>query len=332
MPVATDPRPTIDRATTSTGANGATDPLRRRQGATGSIAPPNASGPPDDVVPTRTLVLGMAHPDGTIAASELYPVADACGFSAEQVRSCLRRLIAEGLLIRDGRGAAAQFRSTDAGMAALARTMERTRLAYSQDAAGKGWDRTWHLVAFAIPEGQRGARDTFRQVLLDLGGAAVQNGMYVSAHDWDAQVRSVAQRQGISEYLTIATTTELSIGPISEPRAIARRLWPIDDLAARYESFINKYSHVLDALASLRQRRERISDASFLQGAFAMAATLNECFLADPLLPPELLPRPWPGRTAREVAVRSRRLTVASLQSHHRPTLFRMFDEAIDSL
>jgi phenylacetic acid degradation operon negative regulatory protein len=63
-----------------------------------------------------------------------------------------------------------------------------------------------------------------------------------------------------------------------------------------------------------------------------MAVALNECFAVDPLLPPELLPRPWPGRSARDLVVRSRRLAVASLQSHTRPTLFRMFDDAIDAV
>ena len=93
----------------------------------------------------------MAHSDGTIVGSELYPVADACGQTAEQVRSCLRRLVTEGLLERDGRGTASTYRSTAAGMASLRLSTLRTRLAYSQDAAGKGWDRRWRIVAFAIP-------------------------------------------------------------------------------------------------------------------------------------------------------------------------------------
>ena len=58
-------------------------------------------------------------------------------------------------------------------MAALGATMERTRLAYGQDAAGRGWDRQWRLVAFAVPEQKRVARDAFRDQLRVLGGAAI---------------------------------------------------------------------------------------------------------------------------------------------------------------
>jgi len=129
-------------------------------------------------IPTRVLVLGMAQNDGTILAAELYPVAEACGQTADQVRSCLRRLVSEGLFTRRGEGRDAEFRATEAGMRALGATIERTRLAYAQDAAGKGWDRKWRLIAFAIPESKRTARDAFRDYLIDLGGAAIQNGLY----------------------------------------------------------------------------------------------------------------------------------------------------------
>ncbi|MDQ3147016.1 MAG: DUF4423 domain-containing protein, partial [Actinomycetota bacterium] len=60
-------------------------------------------------IPTRVLVLGMTHDDGTIRASELHPVAEACGQTAEQVRSCLRRLVSEGLYTRTGSGRTAVY-------------------------------------------------------------------------------------------------------------------------------------------------------------------------------------------------------------------------------
>ena len=41
------------------------------------------------------LVLGLARKDGSILAADAFAVADACGRSPEQVRSCLRRLVAE---------------------------------------------------------------------------------------------------------------------------------------------------------------------------------------------------------------------------------------------
>jgi phenylacetic acid degradation operon negative regulatory protein len=283
-------------------------------------------------IPTRILVMGMAHEDGTILASELYPVAEACGQTPDQIRSCLRRLVSDGTFEREGgSGRDAVFRATGVGLAGLGSYVERTRLAYGQDAAGRGWDRHWHLVAFAVPETKRGARDALRDQLLALGGAAVQGGLYVSPHAWEKDVQAAAERLGIAEAVTVASTDDLDVGGRHDPRELARTLWPIDELAARYERFTNQFKAVLELLEDMRKRRQRLADEMFLPGAFAMAVSYMDCFDADPLLPPELLPRPWPGRTARDLAIRARRLAVG-LRQGPRPALFHLFDEALEAI
>src|SRR5205814_7866718 len=135
---------------------------------------------------------------------------DACGQSADQVRSCLRRLVSEGLFLRNGgSGRDASFELTPDGMAALGATMERTRLAYGQDAAGRGWDRQWRLVAFAVPEQNRVARDAFRDQLRALGGAAIQGGLYLSPHQWHNDAEARAARLAIAAAATVLTTDDL---------------------------------------------------------------------------------------------------------------------------
>ena len=283
----------------------------------------------DVEIPTRVLVLGMAHHDGTILAEELYPVAEACGLTGDQVRSCLRRLRAEGLFTREGDGRDAVFRATAAGLRALEATMERTRLAYAQDSAGRGWDRTWRLAAFAIPETKRAARDAFRDHLLGLGGAAIQNGLYVSPHAWEQDVRAEADRLGVTEHVTLASTSELEIGGTRDPRALAEQLWPITEVAAAYEAFVDVYEGVPEQLERMRRNHERLAEADFLPGALVIGMKFQECFNRDPLLPPELLPRPWPGRRARELLARSRRLGVLLREEHDRPALFAPYDDLV---
>ncbi len=283
-------------------------------------------------VPTRLLVLGMAHEDGTVHAAEVFPVAAACGQGAEQVRSCFRRLVGEGLFTRHGAGQGARYEATAAGVAAMGSTMERHRLAYAQDAAGRGWDRHWHLAAFAVPEANRAARDGLRDRLLELGGAAVHNGLYLSPHPWEKDVRADAERLGIEAHVTLASTDDLEIGGISDPRDLTRHLWPIDDLATGYQRFVEAFRDVPASLDGMRRRHERLPDAAFLPGAFAMAVAFQRCFERDPLLPPELLPRPWPGRAARELLVKSRRLAVRMREAHGKPALFRGFDDLIESI
>jgi len=283
-------------------------------------------------IPTRVLVLGMAHKDGTIHAEELFPVAAACGQSAEQVRSCLRRLVGEQLFVRHGTGGGARYEATPEGVAAITNGIARTRLAYALDAAGRGWDRHWHLVAFAIPEERRPARDAFRDRLLRLGGAPVQGGLYVAARDWDDEVRDEAKRLDVAPLVTLIVTDELEIAGQRDPRELASHLWAIDDLRRRYDDFVDRFGEVPAALDDMRKRKERLPDTEFLPGALAMAVAFQECFERDPLLPPELLPRPWPGKAARDLVATSRRLALNLRQAHGRPALFHLFDAAVDHL
>ena len=285
-----------------------------------------------DTIPTRMLVLGMAHRDGTIVGTELYEVMEPCGLTIDQVRGQMRRLVAEGLFTRDGEGREAVFRATPSGRATLDATSHRHTLAYAQDAAGRGWDRTWRMVAFALPENRRAERDAFRSRLLQLGAAAIQNGLYVSTHRWDDEVSDEINRLGIAEHVTVATTDDLEIGGDRDPRRIAAALWPLDDISGRYESFVATYRDVPEQLERMRREGRRIEEKDWLPGVLHIAIRFNDCFDTDPLLPPELLPRPWPGREAREVLARCRKLGVLTRQDRSGPALFSVFDDAIADL
>jgi phenylacetic acid degradation operon negative regulatory protein len=283
-------------------------------------------------IPTRVLVLGMSHDDGTIRAEEAYSVAEACGQTPEQVRSCLRRLVSEGLFTRQGGGRSAVYVATEAGQSTLTRNMQRLRLSYTQDRAGRGWDRRWHLAGFAVPESRRSVRDGFRDLLLGMGGAAVQGGLYVSPHAWEDDVRREAKRLGMVDHLMLATTAELEVNGIRDPRELASMLWPLEKVAARYDSFVEQHRGVPERLEDMKRDHGRLADTDFLPLALTMAVSYTECSAHDPYLPPELLPRPWPGRAAREIVVRSRRLALLLREEAGRPALFGMFDEMLDTL
>ena len=163
------------------------------------------------------------------------------------------------------------------------------------------------MVSFAIPESRRSARDALRDQLFTLGGAAVQPGVYLSPHRWDAEIAAEAERLGIEEHVATWSTDDLALGTQRDPRTLAAQLWPLDEVAAHYEAFIETYQGVPEALERLRREGRRIAEDDFLAGVLHIAVRFNECFERDPLLPPELLPRPWPGRAARQLLAQCRR-------------------------
>lgn len=143
-------------------------------------------------------------------------------------------------------------------------------------------------------------------------------------------MRLEAERADVLGLVTLASSDDLHVGGVSGARPLAQALWPIDELAARYERFVAQFADVVPLLQGLRSRHERIADRDFLPGAMQMVTAFNECFIDDPLLPPELLPRPWPGRAARELLVTSRRMALRIRAVHERPALFRAFDDLIE--
>ena len=54
-----------------------------------------------------------------------------------------------------------------------------------------------------------------------LGGAALQGGVYVSPHPWDDAVRHEAKRLDLADHLSLATTDDLEIGGVRDPRQLA---------------------------------------------------------------------------------------------------------------
>ena len=304
--------------------------------ATDAAAPPLPNAPTasisDGDLPTRMLVFGVARHDGTIPAGDAFAVAEACDRSPEQVRSCLRRLVGEGLFVRDGVGQRAVYRPTDDGLRALASFGARAVQAHAQDAESVTWDGRWHLVAFAIPEARRAARDALRDHLGLLGGAAIHNGLYVSPLPWGKDVLAAAGDLGVAEHVTLASTDDLVVGGEAEPRALAARLWPLAELADRYRSFLDRWSGVLPRLEAMQRAHEPLPDSAFLPGSLAMGVAYRACFDADPLLPGELLPQPWPGRAARDLLVTSRRLALRIRAEGGRPALFATFHDLVESL
>src|SRR5262245_46056153 len=134
----------------------------------------------DHAVPTRILVESMLRADATVDAGELYDVANTLGMSDQQVRLCIKRLVAEGQFVQDGRGRKAVLRATPEMRSTIEPDLEFVRYMYAQDRGQADWDGRWHVVAFAIGESARSARDAMRDAVLRLGGAPVQGGLYVS--------------------------------------------------------------------------------------------------------------------------------------------------------
>ncbi|WP_454321125.1 PaaX family transcriptional regulator C-terminal domain-containing protein [Streptomyces phaeoluteigriseus] len=269
------------------------------------------------------LVHALIREDGTVRADELYTVANTLGMSDQQVRLCIKRLVAEGRFTHEGRGRKAELHASADTTRALAPNADFLRHAFRQDAGLAPWDGVWHLAAFAMPESARTARDSLRETLVRLGGSPLQSGLYVCANRWEPYVEEATRRLGAHDALTLLTTTDLRRGDTDEPAELARRLWPLDEIADRY----HRLGHIArPRLARLTDRAE-LAPSALLTIAVELAAELTRAMEPDPLLPPQLLPRPWSGSQARDLVARCWAALRERDDGEARPALFRLFSD-----
>ncbi|WP_067841269.1 DNA-binding transcriptional regulator [Nocardia lijiangensis] len=276
-------------------------------------------------IPTRVLVESMIREDATIDAAELYAVANALGMTDQQVRLHIRRLVAEGQLVQEGRGRRASLRVDAEIRGAIEPNVEFIRFMYDQDRGAAPWDGNWHLVAFAIPEVERQARDAMRDGIVHLGGAAIQGGLYVSPNPWEPYIEALAGKLGVGGYMTRLTTTNLLVGELDSPREIAARLWPLEEIAARHDRLLDVARARLDRLAGPRE----LSQPEILTVAIELAAEFTRATDPDPLLPPELVPQPWPGAHARAVVAECWAQLMSGQSLRDRLRIFRLYAEVI---
>ena len=245
-------------------------------------------------MPTRALVLSAIGQDGRLAAGPLFTMASLLGHSDKAMRDCLARIARQGLLEHlHGRGKSAEYSVTGAGQASLDADLGWTAFAHRVDAGLEPWDGYWYLTGFEIPETRRGARDAIRNLLVELGAAPIQSGLYVYASDLSDFVLQLAAHLGVAGTVTSFVTGAIQVGNDCPDEELIDRLWPLTALADRY-------ARVEQQLAAVVEQAP-LTDGGRL-AALMFAATLEtEAVLRDdPLLPVELLPAGWAGSRARQ--------------------------------
>ncbi len=250
-------------------------------------------------IPTRLLVIGLEQPDGRVHQQHLYDIAASLAMSDQQVRLCVRRLIAQGYYVQHGRGREAVLHGTDKPrMLALPETAWG-KMIRAQDAGLVTWDGSWRLYILTVPETVRQIRDQVRTRLSQLGAALLTGGVHVSPHDLSDELASLLDELDAHRYLATATTTDLSVAGSSNRLDLTRDLWPVEALGDQYRRLQE------DTLDPLLQHLEAHPDLSADAAVVILLRVLvhvGQVMQGDPLLPPELLPHPWAGTRARTAA------------------------------
>lgn len=221
-------------------------------------------------VSTRSALLTtlIAADEPSLTARELVAVGSYLGIAEPTVRVALSRMVAGGDLVR-----------VEAGYRLSDRLLERQR---RQDQAvhpcTRGWRGQWEVVVVTAVGRPAAERAELRAELTGLRLAELREGVWTRPAnlriDWPTAVDDVA--------------TRFAGKPVDAAAALAAELWDLGGWADTARA-------LLDAT--------RTSDNVL---RFTACATSGRHLLADPVLPPELLPAEWPGDALRESHLESR--------------------------
>jgi phenylacetic acid degradation operon negative regulatory protein len=224
------------------------------------------------------------------------------GVDAQPVRSSISRLKRRGVLQSERHAGTAGYSLGEPTLAMLAegdvRIFERRRAAVEDG---------WLLVVFSVPEHEREKRHEIRSSLTRLGLGTVAPGVWIAPGNLASETRQTLERRGLSPYVDIFAGDHLAFGDL---RSKVRAWWDLDELAAQYEEFLQRYRPVRGRAAAgeIPPRRYRPVRGRAAAGEIPPREAFGEYVpmltqwrrlpYRDPGLPLSLLPSEWNGLAA----------------------------------
>ena len=249
----------------------------------------------------------IAPHGGAIWLGSLIELLAPLGVSDRLLRTSVFRLTQEGWLVaeRDGR------RSSYAILPqALPRFERANRRIYAPLTAH--WDGRWTIVLAAPGAIDAPTRATLRKELTWEGYALIAQGIYghpVAAPEVLEEILTRLRVQGKLLAVRAAALPGVSTRPLRE---LAAEGWDLSGVVQDYRGFIAQFTPLL---AMLQQGGPPEPEQAFVIRTLLIHA-YRRVQLHDPMLPIELLPDPWPGSEAYELARALYRLTQAQAEVH----------------
>ena len=222
--------------------------------------------------------------DGQVPMRALTLLLGEFGVAETTARVVLSRMRREGWFATSREGRQTSYALTARSIKLL--DEGRTRIF---DRGRDGWDGTWRMVIYAVPEDSRAERDRVRRTLTWHGFGPLATATWISPHP---------RLETVREALADLSATRIDL---LESRALSRaadremafRCWDLDGLARDYMELVAAYEQLpsdaeLAALPGPEALRRQVE----------LVASYRSLPFRDPDLPAALLPEGWQGRRA----------------------------------
>ena len=176
------------------------------------------------------------------------------------------------------------------------------------------WDGFWTLAIIDGAVGTSDQRSELRRQLTVLGLGPVTPNVMASPVVEPAAVTAVVRAVDLQAGVLVTYSKNVSDAGLMSNADVAERVMLLDDLAKRYREIIDWFAP-LDGSPDM-------SPADSFVARTLLIATYRRVVLVDPLLSADLLPNPWSGREAFELAAR----VYAALEPESERWLFEVCD------
>lgn len=224
---------------------------------------------------------------GWVAVADLIALMSQLGVDEQAVRSSVSRLSRKGMLVRRRREGQVGYALSDDAAAML----EEGDLAIFSGMKPARLADGWVLVAFSVPEPERGKRHQLRSQLTWLGYGNLASGIWIAPRRVLARTVDTVQRLGLEAYVDVF---EADYHAFEDLPDLVRRCWDLDGLAAMYAAFVREAEPVLQRWRGSRNGDDRQAFVDYT----SMLHQWRKMPFLDPGLPLELLPAQWQGQVA----------------------------------
>ncbi len=234
-----------------------------------------------------TTVFGdaIAPRGGTVWLGSLIRAMDGFGINERLVRTSVFRLVKDGWLQSQQIGRRSYYSLTDEGRERFALATHRI---YGEPAGE--WNGEWCLLLLSALD--TATKDVVRKECGWLGFGPMSANVLAHPSPDLADLDVTLRRLGVADALVVLRGE--TIRGEQAMRDLARNSWNLDDIDARYASFVKRFRPVYRAVSGQSRMTE--------QCAFVIRTLLiqdyRKVLLRDPWLPAELLPADWHGAAA----------------------------------
>jgi phenylacetic acid degradation operon negative regulatory protein len=207
------------------------------------------------------------------------------GFEERAARQAVSRSASAGWLVSQRSGRRARWLLTPAGREYI--TAAKVRI--FAPGPERDWTGDWLMILASLPENSRVLRHRLRTALGWAGFGSPSPDVWISPHPSHAkEAREVLSSLGADVQ---ATMLHAQLDNPAERHRLVAQAWDVDDLDRRYRTFT----------AELAAAAQPSSAADAFAARLHMLYRWRRLLLADPALPPMLLPQDWSGEQARRL-------------------------------